>query len=349
MACDVPSGVNANSGEVEGEAVRAAVTATFHAPKLGLYVAPGKDCAGVVETVEIGIPRGAPGAGAAGLISARVIELYPRRERSGSKFTSGVVVVVGGSMGLTGAPSMAALSAARAGAGYVQVAVPAPVQPAIDLRLLEQMSRGLPDAGGFHTPAGVPVVEEMSARAGAVVLGPGLGRDEGAAEFARQVARVVQAPLLIDADGLNAHAGRLELLAAREAPTVLTPHEGELGRLLEIPSEEVSAHRLDWAREAARRSQAVVLLKGDDTIVALPGGEVAVSPGGTPALATAGTGDVLSGLIGALLAKGLGPLEAACLGTVAHVGAAEAAAERWGADHVKAGDVIDGLPSGFTR
>ena len=191
------------------------------------------------------------------------------------------------------------------------------------------------------------MVEEMAARAGAVVLGPGLGRDEGAAEFARQVARAVKAPLLIDADGLNAHAGRLELLAAREAPTVLTPHEGELGRLLEIPSEEVSAHRLGWAREAARRSQAVVLLKGEDTIVALPGGEVAVSPGGTPALATAGTGDVLSGLIGALLAKGLGPLEAACLGTVAHVGAAEAAAERWGADHVKAGDVIDGLPSGL--
>ncbi len=349
VACDIPSGVNANSGEVEGEAVRAAATATFHAPKVGLYVAPGKDCAGEVETVDIGIPRGAPGAGAAGLISARVIELFPRRERSGSKFTSGVVVVAGGSMGLTGAPSMAALSAARAGAGYVQVAVPAPVQPAIDLRLLEQMSRGLPDAGGFHTPEGVSVVEEMAARAGAVVLGPGLGRDDGAAEFARQVARVVQVPLLIDADGLNAHAGRLELLAAREAPTVLTPHEGELGRLLEIGSEEVSAHRLAWTREAARRSEAVVLLKGDDTIVALPGGEVALSPGGTPALATAGTGDVLSGLIGALLAKGLGPLEAACLGTVAHVGAAEAAAERWGADHVQAGDVIDGLPSGLAR
>jgi ADP-dependent NAD(P)H-hydrate dehydratase / NAD(P)H-hydrate epimerase len=348
VACDVPSGVNASTGEVEGEAVRAAATATFHGSKLGLHVDPGKEHAGRVEVVEIGIPRGAPGAERAGLISERVLELYPRRPRSGSKFASGVVVVAGGSMGLTGAPTMAARSAQRAGAGYVQVAVPGPVQPAVDLRLLEQMSRGLPDADGFHTPEGVAVVEEMAERAGAVVLGPGLGRDDGAREFARGVARRVTAPLLVDADGLNAHAGRLELFRERDAPTVLTPHEGELGRLLERDSEEVARHRVASAREAAERSGAVVLLKGDDTIVALPGGELAVSPGGTPALATAGTGDVLSGLIGALLAKGLEAFEAACLGTLAHVLAAEAAAERHGADHVAAGDVIEALPRGLT-
>jgi hydroxyethylthiazole kinase-like uncharacterized protein yjeF len=258
-------------------------------------------------------------------------------------------VVAGGSMGLTGAPTMAARSAQRAGAGYVQVAVPGPVQPAVDLRLLEQMSRGLPDANGFHTPAGAQVVEEMAERAGAVVLGPGIGRDDGALEFAREVARRVEASLLVDADGLNAHAGRLELFRERDAPTVLTPHEGELGRLLERGSEEVARHRLACAREAAERSGAVVLLKGDDTIVALPGGQVAVNPGGTPALATAGTGDVLSGLIGALLAKGLDAFEAACLGALAHVLAAHAASERFGADHVMAGDVIDALPEGLTR
>src|SRR5215207_7732471 len=164
VACDVPSGVNASTGEVEAEAVRAAVTATFHGSKVGLHVNPGKDHTGRVEVVEIGIPRaplaaraaGAPPtASAAGLIAERVLALYPRRGRSGSKFDSGVVVVVGGSMGLTGAPTMAARSAQRAGAGYVQVAVPGPVQPAVDLRLLEQMSRGLPDDDGSHTPAGV--------------------------------------------------------------------------------------------------------------------------------------------------------------------------------------------------
>jgi len=349
VACDVPSGVNASSGEVDGEAVRAVATATFHASKVGLHVAPGKEHAGAVHVVEIGIPRGAPGASGAGLISERVLDHFPRRLRSGSKFSSGVVVVVGGSTGLTGAPTMAARAAQRAGAGYVQVAVPGPVQPVVDLRLLEQMSRALPDEHGSHTPAGVEQVVEMAERAGAVVLGPGIGRTAGALEFARRVARAVETPLLVDADGLNAHAGRLELLREREAATVLTPHEGELARLLGLDSVAVRRDRLACAREAAERSGAVVLLKGDDTIVAAPGGPVAISPGGTPALATAGTGDVLSGLIGALLAKGLGPLGAAALGTLAHVLAGRAAAERFGADHVIAGDVIDGLPAGLTR
>jgi NAD(P)H-hydrate epimerase len=344
----VPSGVNASTGEVEGEAVRALVTATFHGPKLGLFVAPGKDHAGRVEVVEIGIPRGAPAPATAGLIAERVLDLFPRRARSGSKFESGVVVVVGGSKGLTGAPTMAARSASRAGAGYVQVAVPEPVQQAVDLRLLEQMSRGLPDDDGFHTPAGIPDVEELAERAGAVVLGPGIGRAEGAQEFARGVALAVETPLLVDADGLNAHAGRLELFRERDAPTVLTPHEAELGRLLGLEPAEVAAHRLEHARDAAEQSGAVVLLKGDDTIVARPGGPVAISRGGTPALATAGTGDVLSGLIGALLAKGLDAFEAAALGTYAHVLAARAAAAEIGPDHVMAGDVIEALPHGLT-
>ena len=347
IACDAPSGVNASTGEVEAEAVRATATGTFHGPKLGLHVNPGAGRAGEAEVVEIGIPRGAPSGEAAGLISERVLDLYPRRGREGSKFASGVVVVVGGSEGLTGAPTMAALSAQRAGAGYVQVAVPRPAQPVIDLRLLEGMSRGLPDRDGGHTPEGAEQVEEMAERAGCVVLGPGLGRAEGAVEFAREVGRGVDAPLLLDADGLNAHAGALETLAGRDAPTVLTPHEGELGRLLEREREEVGAHRLACVREAAERSDAVVLLKGDDTLIAAPGRPVAVSPGGSPALATAGTGDVLSGVIGSLLAKGLDAFEAASLGCLAHVLAGRAAAERLGADHVIAGDVIEALPRGF--
>ncbi|HEU0023982.1 MAG TPA: NAD(P)H-hydrate dehydratase [Thermoleophilaceae bacterium] len=348
VACDIPSGVDAATGEVEGEAARAAVTATFHGPKVGLYVEPGKSRAGVVEVVEIGVPRGAPQPGRAGLISDRVLDLYPRRRRSGSKFDSGVVVVAGGSTGLTGAPTMAARSAQRAGAGYVQVAVPASVEQVVELRLLEQMTRGLPDADGAHTASGVDEVCAMAERAGAVVLGPGLGRTDGAVEFARGVARTVRAPLLVDADGLNAHAGHLDLLRERPGPTVLTPHAAELARLLELQPEDVERHRLAHVRDAAKRSGAVVLLKGDDTIVATPEGRVAVSPGGNPALATAGTGDVLSGLAGALLAKGLGAWEAASLAVLGHSLAASAAASRLGADHVMAGDVIEALPEGLT-
>ena len=347
VACDVPSGVDATTGEVAGEAIRAAVTATFHGPKVGLYVAPGARHAGEVEVVDIGVPRGSPAPVAAGLISERVLDLFPRRTRDGSKFTSGVVVVAGGARGLTGAPTMAALAAQRAGAGYVQVAAPASAEQTLELRLLEAMTKGLPDDAGSHTPAGVEPLAEMAERAGAVVLGPGLGRAEGAVAFAREAAASIDRPLLIDADGLNAHAGALESLRSRSAPTVLTPHEGEMGKLLEREPAEVAAHRLGCVREAAERSGAVVLLKGDDTLVAAPGGPVAVCPGSTPALATAGTGDVLSGLIGTLLSKGLGAFEAASLGALAHVRAGFSAAERHGADHVIAGDVIDALPAGI--
>jgi NAD(P)H-hydrate epimerase len=347
IACDVPSGVDASTGEVLADAVQAAATATFHGSKIGLHVAPGAMHGGDIEIVAIGIPRGAPSPEIAGLISERVLDLFPRRERFGSKFDSGVVAIAGGSRGLTGAPTLAALSAARAGAGYVQVAVPDSAQPALALRLLEQMAHGMPESDGAHTPDGVEPFLKLAERAGAVVLGPGLGRTDSAVAFAREVAARVDTPLLIDADGLNAHAGALESLRERSAPTVLTPHTGELGRLLERDSAEIDAHRLTSAREAAEFSGAIVLLKGDDTIVVAPGGPVAVSPGATPALATAGTGDVLSGLIGALLAKGLAPFEAAALGAIAHARAGRAAATRHGADHTIAGDVVDALPAGL--
>jgi len=345
VACDVPSGVNASTGEVEGDAVWATVTATLHAPKIGLHVAPGALHAGEVETITIGMPRDTPSAGRAGLISDAVLALVPSRTRAGTKFDAGRVVVAGGMRGLTGAPTMAALAAMRTGAGYVQLAVPEAMETVFALTLMEAMTAGQPDEDGAHTEAGADGVASLAERAGAVVLGPGIGRLGGAVAFARAVAQRVEAPLLIDADGLNAHVGALESLRERPGPTVLTPHAGELGRLLERDSSEVSAHRLASAREAAERSGAIVVLKGDDSIVAEPGGLVAVSPGGSPALATAGTGDVLSGVIGAFLAKGLCALEAAAAGVLAHGRAGRVAAARFGADHTVAADVIDAVPA----
>jgi NAD(P)H-hydrate epimerase len=351
IACDVPSGVNASSGETEGEAIEADATGSFHGSKIGLHVAPGTFHSGAVEIVAIGVPRGAPQPHKAGLITSRVLGLVPHRPRDGSKFKSGVVVIAGGSRGLTGAPTMVALAAQRTGAGYVQVAVPASAEQALELRLLEAMTKGMPEEDGMHSEAGAEQVAEMAERAGAIVLGPGLGKGDGPQAFARKLAQIADKPLLIDADGLNAHVGALEQLAEREAPTVLTPHAGELGRLLEVDSEEIERRRLHHAREAAQRSGCVVLLKGDDTIVAQPGdAPTAISPGATPALATAGTGDVLSGMIGALLSKGLGPFEAAAAGALAHADAGRHAARNiGGADHVVAGDVIDAIPAAFTR
>jgi ADP-dependent NAD(P)H-hydrate dehydratase / NAD(P)H-hydrate epimerase len=344
IACDVPSGVDASTGEVESVAVRAHSTVTFHAAKPGLWIAPGKDHAGEVRVIDIGIPRGGPLDAELGLIGSGVTAAIPRRGRESTKFAAGSVLVCGGSIGLTGAPCLASESAMRAGAGYVTALVPASLNQIFESRLLEVMTVPLPDAAGALTAAGAELVLERAGRADALVLGPGLGRTDGARELARTLASRVGLPLLLDADGLNAHAGQLQLLMGRSAPTVLTPHAGELARLLGRESADVQAHRLRSAREAASQANAIVVLKGDDTLVARPDGRVAVSPGGSSALATAGTGDVLSGVIGAYLAKGMDPFHAACAGVHVHARAGQLAAERIGPEGVIARDVIELLP-----
>jgi hydroxyethylthiazole kinase-like uncharacterized protein yjeF len=344
IACDVPSGVDASTGEVESVAVRAHVTVTFHAAKPGLWIAPGKDHAGEVRVIDIGIPPGGPLDAELGLIGSGVTAAIPRRGRESTKFAAGSVLVCGGSIGLTGAPCLASESAMRAGAGYVTALVPASLNQIFESRLLEVMTVPLPDADGALTAAGAEVVLERARRADALVLGPGLGRTDGARELARTLASRVRLPLLLDADGLNAHAGQLQVLMSRPAATVLTPHAGELARLLGGESADVEAHRLRSAREAASQANAIVVLKGDDTLVACPDGRVAVSPGGSSALATAGTGDVLSGLIGAYLAKAMDPFHAACAGVHVHARAGQIAAERIGPEGVIARDVIELLP-----
>ena len=196
-------------------------------------------------------------------------------------------------------------------------------------------------------------VMAAAGRADAVVLGPGLGRVTDSFALAQGLAELVEKPLLLDADGLNALAQLglegLEGLAGRDHPTVLTPHAGELGRLLGWPSADVEAHRLAAAREAAQRSGAIVVLKGDDTLVVEPVGLTGVSMGGSPGLATAGTGDVLSGIAAAFLAQGLDPFEAACAAVWVHGEAGRGAAEALGADSMIAGDVVDALPAVMRR
>jgi ADP-dependent NAD(P)H-hydrate dehydratase / NAD(P)H-hydrate epimerase len=344
VACDVPSGVDASTGEVHGPAVWATATATFGAGKPGLWIAPAKDHAGEVSVVDIGIPPGGPGDPAIGLIADRVTQGIPRRGRESTKFAAGSVLVCGGSTGLTGAPCLAAESTARAGAGYVTACVPRSLNPIFEVRLLEVMTVPLPDTEGSLDPAGVDTVLEHAERAGALVLGPGVGRQPGAFEFVRTLAQRARLPLLLDADGLNAHAGELASLRARDAPTVLTPHAGELGRLLDSDSASVEAHRLACVRRAAAEAEAIVVLKGDDTLVAHPDGRVAVNRGGASALATAGTGDVLSGVIGAYLAKAMDPFHAACAGVLVHARAGRLAAQTIGSEGVIARDVIELLP-----
>ncbi len=345
VAADIPSGVDAATGEAGGAAVKATVTVTFHAAKLGHWIEPGKELTGRLRVAPIGIPHGAPAPVAGGLIGDGVLALAPRREAGSTKFTSGEVVVIGGSRGLTGAVCMSAEAAVRAGAGYATVAVPADLEAIFEMKLTEVMSRGFGGEPGRLGSADADRILAATERGRAVVLGPGLGRDGDSLALARRLASRIAAPLVIDADGLNAHAGRLDSLANRESAAILTPHAGELGRLLDRPSSEISAQRLRSARAAADRSGAILVLKGDDTIIAR-GEQLAISRGGAPALATAGTGDVLSGVIAALLARGIEPFAAACAAVHAHQRAGRIAAERVGAaESVVATDVIAALPA----
>ncbi|HVX32500.1 MAG TPA: NAD(P)H-hydrate dehydratase [Solirubrobacterales bacterium] len=347
VACDIASGVDAATGEVAGVAVDADVTVTFHGAKVGHYVAPGKWAAGELVVAPIGIPPGAPEPAAAGVIEPAVLGLAPRRGPRSTKFSSGQVTIAGGSRGLTGAVRMSSAAAIRAGAGYATVAVPADLEPAFEAAEVEVMSRGIHGPEGRLGTAGVDALLAAYERAAAGVFGPGLGRDEDSQALARALVPRIDAPLVVDADGLNAFAGSLSYLAAREAPTILTPHAGELGRLLKRESAEIDAHRLAAAREAAARSGAVVVLKGDDTIVT-DGERVAVNAVAAPALATAGSGDVLSGMTAALLARGLEPFAAACAAVIAHARAGQEAARRVGlAESVIATDVIAAIPVGL--
>ena len=348
VAADIASGVDASTGEVEGSAVEAAVTVSFHAAKLGHWIAPGKRHTGELRVAPIGIPDGAPVEAPGGLIDPSVLGLLSPRDADSTKFSSGNVLVAGGSRGLTGSVCLTAEAAVRAGTGYVTVAVPAELEPIFEVKLTEQMSVGCPDAEGALVPKALKPILEVAERRAAVVVGPGIGRSAGAVELVGELVGRIAAPLVVDADGLNALAGRLGLLADRQAPTVLTPHAGELARLLETDSERVGAHRLDSARGAASRAGAIVVLKGDDSIIAAPGAGVIVNGLSSPALATAGTGDVLSGMIAALIARGLDPRTAAAAAVHAHTRAGCIAAGWIGAaESVIAGDVVEAIPAGL--
>ncbi|HEX9968395.1 MAG TPA: NAD(P)H-hydrate dehydratase [Solirubrobacterales bacterium] len=347
VACDVASGVDASSGEVAGTAVEADVTVTFHAPKAGHRVAPGKWHAGVLLVAPIGIPAEAPGEPAVGETDPSVLALAPPRGPRSTKFSSGQVAIAGGSRGLTGAVRMASLAAIRSGAGYATVVVPADLEQIFEQGQPEVMSVGCPGGDGCLAPAAAKPLLRAFERAAAGVFGPGLGRDPGSVTLAHEVLGAIEAPLVVDADGLNAFEGRLDRIAARDAATILTPHAGELGRLLGRSAAEIEARRLASAREAARTAAAIVVLKGDDTIVT-DGERVAVNALSAPALATAGSGDVLSGMTAALLARGLDPFAAACAAVVAHARAGRDAAARIGAaESVIATDVIDSIPVGL--
>jgi len=332
VAVDLPSGVNASTGEIAGAAVDAAVTVTMHAPKVGLEVAPGRFRAGEVVVADIGLQHVQTEHR---LVTAEILDSIPRRSAEQNKYTAGTVLVVGGSRGLTGAPSLAAEAAFRADAGYVAVAVPDSTLPVFEQRLLEAVKLPCPEEDGTISPRAVDPIAEFASKAGALALGPGLGRGHGPQEVVRRLLAEIDRPAVVDADALY----ELEPFE-RSAPTVLTPHEGELARLLGVRSEWVAAHRLEAVRRGADTFGCVCLLKGADTLVAAPGEGVLVVSLGTPALATAGSGDVLTGIVAAFLSKRVEPRQAAAAAAAAQ----QLASRRLPQAGAVASDVVAALP-----
>ena len=322
VSVDVPSGVNASTGEVTGEAVRATVTVTFHGLKAGLAVAPGRFHAGEAVVADIGLELSPT---ALKLVTLEVLSLVPRKRPEDNKYSAGSVLVVGGAPGMTGAICLAAAAAFRADAGYVTVAVPEPSLPVVEVRLLEPVKVRWADA--------LAAVE----KAGAIAVGPGLGRTDEAMRLRDELLAVGDVPLVLDADALH------DLEPGDWGPrAVLTPHAGELARLLGVESEWVNEHRLEAAARGAERFGCICLLKGADTIIASPGEETLVCVTDAPGLATAGTGDVLTGVLAAFLAKGLEPRFAAAAAATAHGRAARSVGRQAG---LIASDVISALPS----
>jgi NAD(P)H-hydrate epimerase len=339
VACDVPSGVDAATGAVDGDAVRAVRTVTFHRPSPGHVVRPGKRYVGSLEVVDIGIPTGAPiGPQTGALRDAVFAELHTRAGDS-HKYAAGAVVVLAGGAKYPGAGLLAVRGAQRGGAGYLTAVVSEPAVPLVRGAAPEAIVQPFPEGSVVDAVAAI-----LQRRADAVVVGPGLGDDDHA-EALVHAALASECAVVLDADGLAPFAGDPERLR-RDHPLIITPHAGELGRLLGRSSAEIGAARLELAREAARRSGTVVVLKGDDTIIALPDGRAAVNDVSSPALATAGTGDVLAGAIGALLGTGIDPWLAACAGVRLHAHAGRIAAQRAGSnDGVVALDVAEALPA----
>jgi hydroxyethylthiazole kinase-like uncharacterized protein yjeF len=345
VAVDIPSGVSGDTGAVGGGAVRAALTVTFGAAKTGAVLMPGAEFAGDVRVVDIGFPEDLVPRTTGLTEPADLVGAIPPRDVDGHKKGSGTVVVVAGSRRMTGAARLIAQAAGRSGAGYVFVAVPSSILAIEQAALTEAVFVPLEETdAGTVAPGALSTVLAQLEDAHVMALGPGLSTQADTRTFVRSVVRESPVPVVLDADGLNAFAGEPERLADREADAVLTPHLGELARLL--GGSAVAADRLGAARELAARARAVALVKGSRTVIATPDGRARVNVTGTPVLATAGTGDVLTGTIAGLVARGMEPFDAAWAGAYVHGLAGQLAAGKL-REGTLAGDVADRLPQAF--
>jgi len=353
VAVDIPSGVEADTGKVYGEAIKAAHTVTFALPKLGLVLEPGKEYTGTLSVADISIPRALLEDSRLNknlIDDAMIKTLIKPRSAESHKGSYGHVLVVGGSPGLTGAVIMSSYSALRSGAGLVTAALPESLLPIVEAGLVEVMTTPLAEtAKECIALEALPVIENLLGTSSVCVIGPGMSGYPEANAVLRFVLEKSGIPLLIDADGLNALQGDTNILKGRQVPIVLTPHPGEMARLTGKSIEEIQANRMDIARAYAQEWGVILVLKGNKTVIAEPSGNIHINISGNPGMATAGSGDVLSGMIGGLIAQGMKPQDAAITGVYLHGKAGDLAEKAKGQRGLIAGDIISAIPDIISR
>ncbi len=349
FAVDIPSGLDSDTGHPKGACIRAAATATFGHGKIGCALFPGAGFTGDLEVVDIGIPPQVTARiGPKGrlLTPETVRALVPRRPTDTHKGKTGHVLVAAGSAGKTGAAAMTALSAMRAGAGLVTLAIPGSLNAAVEPQALEVMTALLPE-----TEPGILSDSALEALAGlfpgktCVALGPGIGTAEGTVRLVRTLVKTCPLPMVIDADGLNCLSGSVEVLKRRKAEIVLTPHPGEMGRLLEKTPADIQKDRVGTARSLAEAYGVTVVLKGARTVIADKDSRVWVNSTGNPGMASGGMGDVLTGLIAGWMAQGLSPEKAAQAAVFLHGAAADALFRSRGPFGYLASEVMAMIPA----
>ncbi len=347
FAVDIPTGIDATTGRILGEAIRADYTGTFGLLKVGQVLLPGSIHCGETDVYDIGIPSRAvfdADLKTEALDEATVKSMLSIRPPDFHKGDAGRVYIVGGSPGMTGAPCLAGRAALRMGAGLITVVVPDSLRPIVEAKLMEVMSIGVPDQGtGFFSTESLPRIAEAISRADVAVIGPGMGSFPGAKSFMSDLIPLIRVPFIIDADALNALEGDLRILRMAKAPCIVTPHPGEMSRLTGESVEAIEASRIGSARHLAEEQNVTVILKGARTVIATPMGDVFINTTGNPYMATGGMGDSLTGMIAALASQGLSPNDAACAGVFLHGMSADILVRRHPISPVSATDVIENI------
>ena len=348
VSVDIPSGISSDTGQVMGVAVKAELTITFGIPKVGLYLFPGSEYAGKIEVIDIGFPEAlisGEGIRAGTIERTDIAPLFPPRLKDTHKGNYGHLLVVAGSRGKTGAAAMTASSALRTGAGIVTLAVPKNLQPIYEMKLIEVMTEPLSE--GERWSIGENALGEVLSLAedkSAVAIGPGIVPTPAATMVMAKLIKELYQPIVIDAGGIDAIIGNPDVLKEAKGPRVITPHPGEMGRLLGVSSRDVHADRVGIASRVAVENNVCVVLKGAHTVIALPEGRVYINTTGNPGMATAGAGDVLTGMIGGLLAQGFKPELAAIAAVYLHGLTGDLLSNEKGDYGIIATDLIEKIP-----